>query len=86
MEFRKKLIKSDWSKYDSEVYFENDYVQVWIDRKIYREIMKLQEKYGLNGYPTPFIVRAFLYSAFKHKRHTIFKRLFRDLFFGGKNA
>jgi hypothetical protein len=38
MEFRKKLIKSDWSKYDSEVYFENDYVQIWIDRKIYREI------------------------------------------------
>jgi len=80
--FGKKRIKDTWTKYDTEVYFDGDYVQVWIDREVFRGIMKLKERYRLSEYPTPFIVRAFLYNAYKHKRHTIFRRLFRDLFLG----
>jgi hypothetical protein len=82
--FNKRLIKPNWDKYDTEVYFDGDYVQIWIDREVFRGIMKLKEKYGLNEYPTPFIVRAFLYNAFKHKRHHLMRRVFKNLFFGGR--
>jgi len=79
----KKLVKDTWDKYDTEAFFDKEFVQIWINRKLFREIMRLKEKYQLSEYPTPFILNAFLYSAIKHKRHTIMKYVFRDLFFGG---
>jgi len=81
--FGKKLFKTNWDKYDTEAYYNGDYVQIWIDREVFRGIMKLKERYGLSEYPTPFILRAFLYNAYKHKRHHLMKRVFRDLFLGG---